>query len=91
MLALDPLVTVSVESLKLLANSVDTVAPDGLAVSSFTAVSVAEPLATGASFTAVMVVVIEAVAEEIDVEPPLVVVSTVLRLSVPAVVEKPAA
>ena len=38
--ALEPLVTVSVVSLKLDPNRFDTVSPDGLAVSSLTAVSV---------------------------------------------------
>ena len=55
-LAVEPLVTVSVTSLKLPVNRLVTVAPAGEAVSSFTAVSVELPLATGASFTATMVV-----------------------------------
>ena len=55
-LAVEPLVTVSVTSLKLPVNRVVTVEPAGEAVSSFTAVSVELPLATGASFTATMVV-----------------------------------
>ena len=44
-------------SLKLFVNSDDTRAPAGAAVSSLTAVRVAEPEATGASFTALMVMV----------------------------------
>ena len=45
-------------------------------------------VSVGASFTAVMLVVIDAVAAEMAVEPPLEVVSTVARDCVPAVVEK---
>ena len=43
----------SIESLKLSLNRLETVAPAGLALSAFTAASMAEPLATGASLTGV--------------------------------------
>ena len=52
MFALEPSVTVSVVSLKFDPNSVDTVEAVGLTASSRSVVSVALPLDTGASFTA---------------------------------------
>ena len=63
-LAEEPPETVSVESEKLPEKRVETVEPAGLAVSSLTAVRVAEPEATGASWTALMEVPRETVAEE---------------------------
>ena len=53
LLALLPLLMASVLSLKLLLNTLLTVSPSGVVVSSSMAVSVALPLATGASLTAV--------------------------------------
>ena len=52
-MAEEPLVTVSVVSLKVSPNSVLIVEAVGLAASSRSAASVAVPLATGASFAAV--------------------------------------
>ena len=69
-LAEDPPETVSVLSLKLPLNKLLTVAPEGLAVSSFTATNVALPEATGASLTAVIDVPKDTVAAEIAVVPP---------------------
>ena len=54
--AMEPLAMVSVLSLKLPLNKVLTVEPAGADASSFTAASVDVPDATGASFTATMVV-----------------------------------
>ena len=56
-LALEPPVTWSVASLKLLVNKLDTVLPVGLVESSLTLANVATPLATGASLTAVTLIV----------------------------------
>src|SRR5689334_16656642 len=77
-LADEPPTTWSVESEKLPLNSELTVAPDGDAVSSLIAASVALPDATGASFTAVTVTSITSVALENAVVPPLLEVSTLL-------------
>ena len=62
--AVEPLVTVSVTSLKLPLNRLVTVAPAGEAVSSFTGVSVELPLATGASLTASILVTSVTALEE---------------------------
>ena len=53
--AVDPPVTESVASLKLPLKREETVAPDGFVVSSLTALRLAEPVATGASLTALIV------------------------------------
>src|SRR3954463_2687342 len=84
--ALEPPLTVSVESLKLPLNRLDTVAPLGLAVSSFTAASVAVPLATGASFTALIVSDSATVALEICVVPPVAPVRLIVE---PLVIARP--
>jgi hypothetical protein len=70
-LALEPPVTWSVASLKLLVNRVETVLPVGLVESSLTLANVATPLATGASLTAVTEVDKTTVAAEMLVDPPL--------------------
>ena len=63
--------TVSKLSLKLAPNKLDTVAPVGAEVSSLTVASVAEPLATGVSLTAVMLMVAEPLAVLLAVAPSL--------------------
>ena len=73
----DPPETVSVLSLKLLLNKELTVAPEGV-LSSFTEVNVALPEATGASLTAVIVILALSVLMENADVPPFVVVSTLV-------------
>ena len=70
-LALDPPVTSSAESLKLLPKRLETVAPSGAVVSSSTATRLAVPVAIGASLTAVTDPVRTTVPLEIRVCPPL--------------------
>ena len=81
--ALDPPVTASVLSLKLLVNKELTVAPEiePLRESSVTAANVALPVATGASFTGVTVRLMVSVATEYDVVPPRL--TSALRSAVP--------
>ena len=77
--ALDPPDTVSVVSLKFALNKVDTVltVTEPVAVSSVSAAKVALPLATGASFTAVILWLNTTVPELNAVVPPLVATFTV--------------
>ena len=83
--------TASAVSEKVPPNKAVTVAPLGLVVSSLTAERVAAPVAIGASLTAVIEVPIVAVALEMAVLPPVLVVLTVTLDSLPTVLEKPAA
>ena len=75
--AFDPPETVSAESLKLLLNSVATVLAVGVTASSASDVSVALPVATGASFTAVTLCESVTVPALYAVVPPLVLTFTV--------------
>src|SRR5262245_28204349 len=70
-------VWLSAASEKLALNSVLTVAPGGLVASSRTAARLAEPLATGASLTALTKRLAVSVADEKAVVPPLTEVSAV--------------
>ena len=76
MLPVEPPLTTSKGSEKLAANRVATVLPEGLELSSGTAARVADPLATGASFTAVTVSATVSVAVEKAVLPPVPLVMT---------------
>ena len=84
--ALEPPLTESVASLKLLENSVLTVAPGAeVPTSSATAANVALPEATGASFTALIVRLTVSANVENEVVPPVLVVLAVPPL-LPAIV-----
>ena len=72
-LAEDPPATASVESLKLPVKRLVTVAPEGFVLSSLIATRVADPVATGASLTAVTLWLSTTVAAEYWVVPPMVV------------------
>ncbi len=87
-----PASTSAMRSPPALATISATVLPLLLVWSSVIVVSVIVPLlsSTGASLTAVIEVDSAAVAAAMAVLPPLVVVLTVTRISLPAVVEKPA-